>query len=114
VDGEDCIAKGQCECGLVEYFLDYYGVTKAGISLKGLAQRVAELNEEAVAEFERTRIPIPPRGNRAMMRNYYSDNRARILAQVSKYGFNATSRRLRISRRTLYRIIKKTLLLTLQ
>jgi hypothetical protein len=106
VDGEECIASGKCECGLVKYFIDYYGETKEGISLKGLEKRVAELNKKSEAEFERIRIPIPPRGNRALMRDYYGNNKDRIFAQVGKYGFNATRNRLRISRRTLYYIIK--------
>ena len=109
VDGEDCIASGKCECGLTKYFIDYYGETKEGISLKGLERRVDELNKESEVEFEKIRIPIPPRGNRAEMLDYYKNNKVRIFAQIGKYGFNTTKNRLRISRRTLYRIIKKVL-----
>jgi hypothetical protein len=110
VDGEDCVAYGKCECGLVKYFIDYYGETKKGISIEGLTRRVEELNKESEAEFERIRIPIPPKGNRAEMLDYQRNNRARILAQIGKYGFNATRKRLGVSRRTLYRIIKKMFL----
>ena len=114
VDGEDCIAYGKCECGLVKYFLDYYGETKPGVSLEGLAKRVGQLNKESEAEFERTRVPMPTRGNRAEMHDYYERNKARILAQVNKYGFNATKNKLGVSSRTLYRIIKEKLFNTLQ
>jgi hypothetical protein len=112
VDDEDCVAYGICACGLKKYFLNYYGETKKGVTLKGLGQRVDELNKEAGVEFEKIRITIPPRGNRALMRDYYETNKVRILAQVNKYGFNATKVRLGISRRTLTRIVKR--IITLQ
>jgi hypothetical protein len=114
VDGEDCIASGKCECGLTKYFLDYYGATKDGISLWGLARRVDELNVESVTEFERIRVPVPPKGNRVEMHDYYTRNRARIKDEVVKYGFRVTACRWGVSRKTILRIIKTVMSFTLQ
>jgi hypothetical protein len=105
-EGEECIAWGRCECGLIKYFIDYYGELRKGISIVRLVHRVEQLNEQAVAEFEKTRVPLPPKGNWALMRDYYESNRSRILLEISRYGVPTTARRWRVSRWTLSRIVK--------
>jgi hypothetical protein len=108
VDGEDFIASGKCsECGLTKYFIDYYGVTKDGVSLRGLERRVTELNFISVAEYEKTRVPRAPRGNRASMHDYYNKNRGRILDEAKRYGIKVTARRWEVSGKTIRRIIQK-------
>lgn len=113
-EGEECIAYGRCECGLTKFFLDYYGEIKKGISLDSLKKRVTLLNQLAEAEYAKVAqehaaiiavIPKPPRGNWALMRDYYQMNRPWIQKEVRKYGFNNTKRRWNFSSFTLSKIL---------